>query len=277
MLPKIRRPRAGLAPRWSGAAAALGALLLLALPARAQTAGERARDRGGLGETHLILNYACKPENRVEFRRYMETTGVDQFERWKKDGVMTSYLILFSSFVNEKLPDMWIFLDFAKFVDVEKWQAVEREHPGGLSAEGLKLARPLACVYSDLGWQGGKPNPEVSKSLWMIIPYLVLTDPNKYEDFVNRYIVPQVKGWVKSGIMHTYSIFLDQNPTNSPWESLLVFEYDGMRGIALRDVVKQSQRDTLQKDPGYKHYSPIKLTIRKELQPTTFYPILPKG
>ena len=259
------------------ACAGLGVVLSGPPAATAQTVGERAKDRGGLGETHMILNYSCSPEKRVEFREYMETKGVSQFEKWKKDGVMRNYLILFSSVVNEQLPDMWVILDFEKFVDVEKWQTVERDHPGGLSPEGLALAHPKTAVYADLGWQGGTPNADPTKSVWMLIPYVELVDSAKYEDFVNQYVIPQLKGWVKSGIMPSYNIYLDQNPTNAPWHSLLVFEYDGMRGIALRDNVKQSMRDTLQSDAGYRKYSPIKTSIRKELQPTTFYPILPKG
>lgn len=259
------------------AAFALGLALLGSSRASAQTVGERAMGHGGLGETHLILNYACKPEKRVAFREFMETKGVAQFEKWKSGGVIKNYLILFSSVVNEQLPDMWVILDFEKFADVEKWQAVERDNPGGLPSEALKLGHPKTTVYSDLAWQGGAPNADRSKSIWMIIPYVELVEPAKYEDFVNQYVIPQLKGWVKSGIMPSYHIYLDQNPTNAPWHSLLVFEYDGMRGIALRDTIKQSMRDTLQADAGYKKYSLIKTSIRKELQPTTYYAILPKG
>src|SRR5258707_13621350 len=111
----------------------------------------------------------------------------------------------------------------------------------------------------------------------MMIPYLTSVSADEYADFVNRYIEPQLKGWLASGIMHSYAIHIDQNPTNVPWDSLLVFEYDGFRGVALRDVVKQAVRDRLKDDPGYKHFSPIKRDIRKELQPPTSDAILPKA
>lgn len=78
--------------------------------------------------------------------------------------------------------------------------------------------------------------------------------------------------------MPSYQIHMNQNPTNAPWHSLLVFEYDELRGISLRDIIKQTVRDRdLKDDPGYKQYSPIKQTIRKELEPTTFVVILPKN
>jgi hypothetical protein len=240
--------------------------------------GERGGNRGGEGPTHLVLTYSSSPQNRVAFREFMETKGVNQFEKWKKEGVLKNYLILFSTFVNEQLFDMWVILDFDRFADVGNWQKVERAFPGGLSAEGLALASPRTCVYTDLTWYGGKQNADLSKSMFMIIPYVTLVSVEKYEDFVNKYVIPQLKNWVKSGVMPSYQIHMNQNPTNAPWHSLLVFEYDGLRGIALRDVVKQSVRENdLKNDPGYNQYSSIKQTIRKELEPTTFVAILPKS
>ena len=250
---------------------------LLATPRASEPLqGERARGRGGEGEVHLVLTYNCPPQNRVAFRAHMATQGVARFEAWKKSGAMQGYLILFATSVNEQLADMWVILDFAKFADIGKWQAVERDFPGGLAPAGLALGSPKTCVYTDLPWSGGKPNADRAQSQFMMIPYQTLVSADEYADFMNRYVEPQLKGWVKAGIMHTYGVHLEQNPTNAPWDSLLVFEYDGLRGIALRDVVKQAVRDQeLKDDPGYKHFSPIKRTIRKELQPTTYVAILP--
>ncbi len=146
----------------------------LTATAIAQTVGERGKNRGGEGPTHLVLTYSCTPQNRVAFREFMATKGVDQFEKWKKDGVVKNYLILFSTFVNEQLFDMWVILDFDKFGDVANWQKVERDFPGGLSREALALASPRTCVYSDLVWDGGKQNADLSKSMFMIIPYITL-------------------------------------------------------------------------------------------------------
>jgi hypothetical protein len=258
-------------------AVATALIALTSTDARAQTLGERARGRGGEGEAHLVLTYSCPAQNRPALRAHMETKGVAQFEQWKKEGALKSYLILFSHFANAQLEDMWVILDFEKFADIGKWQQIERKFPGGLAAEALALGTPKTCVYTDKGWAGGKMNPDQTKSAYMMIPYQTLVSADEYADFVTRYVEPQLKGWVKAGIMHTYAVHIEQNPTNAPWDSLLVFEYDGLRGIALRDVVKQQVRDNeLKDDAGYKHFSAIKRTIRKELQPTTFDAIVPR-
>ena len=145
----------------------------------------------------------------------------------------------------------------------------------GLCVVALALGTPKTCVYTDKGWSGGKPNADQGKSAYMMIPYQTLVSADEYGDFVTRYVEPQLKGWVQAGIMHTYAVHIEQNPTNAPWDSLLVFEYDGLRGIAMRDVVKQQVRDSeLKNDPGYKHFSAIKRNIRKELQPATFDAIM---
>src|SRR4051812_10399983 len=148
------------------------AAFLLIAAAHAQgitdTVGERAENRGGEGESHLILTYKCTPQNRVAFREYMNTKGVAQFEAWKKQGVMANYLILFSTVYNETMNDMWVILDFDKFADVGKWWKVEEKFPAGLGETGLALATPKSCVYTDLPWRGGKPNADLSKSVFMI-------------------------------------------------------------------------------------------------------------
>ncbi|MDB6167451.1 MAG: hypothetical protein JWM88_315 [Verrucomicrobia bacterium] len=258
---------------------ALGATLL-ASPARAQsvaeTVGERAENRGGEGEGHLVLAYKCAPKDRAAFREHMDTKGVARFEEWKSRGTVKNYLILFSTVSNESLNDMWVILDFEKFADIAGWWKIEEKFPAGLGADGLALATPKSCVYTDLPWRGGTPNADLSQSVFMIIPYQTLVPVAKYNDFVESYVIPQLKGWVKSGLMPSYQIHMDQNPTNSPWDSLLVFEYNGIKGISLRDTLKNDVRKLLKDDAGYRKYSPIKLTIRKEDQPTTYVAILPK-
>jgi hypothetical protein len=251
-------------------------LMAMSEAVAAETVGERSRYVGGEGEAHLVLTYKTPPEKRVAFRKYMQGPGVAQFERWKKEGVLRDYKLLFSTQVNEVLPDMWAILDFAKFSDVSRWHAVERDFPGGLAPEGLALGTPKTDVYTDLVWKGGAPKADQSKSMYMMIPYITLVSIDEYHDFVNGYVIPQVTGWVKSGLMSSYQIHMDQNPTAAPWHSLLVFEYDGIRGIALRDTLKQTMRDELKDNAGYNKYKPIKTTIRDEGQPTTYEVILPR-
>lgn len=268
--------------RWLAAActllaAAFTPVLGLAQAGVAETVGERADGRGGEGAAHLVLNYRCEPANRAAFREFMETKGVGQFESWKKSGVMKDYLILFSTFSSSRTFDMWVILYFDRFADIAKWSEVERKFPGGLSAEALKLARPDGTVYTDIPWIGGKRKADLAKSVFMLIPYRTLVPVKQYEEYTNAYVIPQLKGWVNSTLMPSYEIHQNINPTNAPWDILMVFEYEGYRGIALRDSIKNETRKGLLKDEGYMKFSPIKLNFRKEDEPTTYVAILPKS
>ena len=242
----------------------------------AETVGERAEGRGGEGVAHLVLNYRCAPANRAAFREFMDTKGVDQFEAWKKAGVMKDYLILFSTLSSSRTFDMWVTLYFERFADIGKWFEVEKKFPGGLSAEGLKLATPDGSVFTDIPWAGGKRKEDLAKSVFMIIPYRTLVPVSQYDEYTNAYVIPQLNGWVKSTLMPSYEVHQNINPTNAPWDILMVFEYDGLRGIALRDTVKNEVRKELLNDEGYRKYSPIKLNFRKEDEPTTYVAILPR-
>jgi hypothetical protein len=256
-------------------AAALAPVLGLAQAGVADTVGERAVGRGGEGAAHLVLNYRCDPANRAAFRAHMETKGVSQFEAWKKSGVMKDYLILFSTFSSSRTFDMWVILYFDRFADIAKWSEVERKFPGGLSAEALQLGRPDGTVYTDVPWIGGQHKADLAKSVFILIPYRTLVPVKQYEEYTNAYVIPQLKGWVKSTLMPSYEIHQNINPTNAPWDILMVFEYDGYRGIALRDAIKNETRKGLLKDEGYMKFSPIKLNFRKEDEPTTYVAILP--
>jgi hypothetical protein len=85
-----------------------------------------------------------------------------------------------------------------------------------------------------------------------------------------------VKGWRDSGVLLSYGLYTNQNPPSAPWHTVYVYEYAGMKGIALRDVVKNSTRAAIKDQPGYKHYTEIKQTIRMEQEPATYVAILPK-
>ena len=266
--------------RWAFLALALVALPFHPASLNAQTNSardERHGESGGEGPAHLVLTYKCPPANRAAFRAFMETQGVAQFEQWKRSGGVKNYLILFSSFVNEQLADMWVVLDFEKFVDIAKWQEIERQFPGGLSPAGLALATPRTCVYTDMNWADGQSGHDISKSVFMIIPYSSLTDVGIYFDFIDKYVMPQLKGWRESGILLSYGLYTDQNPPTAPWHTVFVYEYAGMKGIALRDVLKTATRAALKDQPAYAHYSDIKQTIRKEQEPATYVAILPPG
>src|SRR5438093_13718121 len=75
----------------SGAAFALAGLLCtygLRAQGITDTVGERAENRGGEGETHLVLTYKCAPQTRAAFRAFMNLKGGAHFAACKQQGAL---------------------------------------------------------------------------------------------------------------------------------------------------------------------------------------------
>src|SRR5688500_19007713 len=139
------------------ASRAVGAAMLALVLAPAAPAQEK-----GEGPATLFLSYKCDPAKRAAFRAHMAGPGLAQFEKWKRDGAYKDYLVLFSSYVNRRELDMLVRLDFDRYVDTEKWKAIERTTPGGLSAAGLALCTPDYAYLADLTWEGRSPTRDLA-------------------------------------------------------------------------------------------------------------------
>jgi len=56
------------------------------------------------GPVSLIVFYKCKPEARADFYKYLTSTGVSQFEKWKKQGSMRTTCCSFNQYTDK---DAW--------------------------------------------------------------------------------------------------------------------------------------------------------------------------
>ncbi len=234
----------------------------------------------GEGPASLFITYQCKAENKAAFRAHMASAGVNQLEKWKKDGVYRDYLVAFSSFVNTgpTAPDMLVRLDFAKYVDIAKWKEIERTMPSGLTAEALKLCSPMTSYLADLAWEGGpSPKRDLAKAVYLWIPYHLEKNVSKgeYKKYFETYVKPQNDGWLKEGALSWWGVYLNQHNTGSPWDIIFLYEYSDMVGLARRDNVKESVRAKLRNDPAWKAASDNKQSLRIEDQVIIMDPILP--
>jgi hypothetical protein len=258
----------------SSLAAALAAIaLVVSAPcAHAQEFGE--------GAASLIITYQCSPDRKAAFRAHMSGAGVEQFEKWKKEGVYKDYLVLFSSYVNagETAPDMMVRLDFAKYVDTAKWKAVEKTMPAGMSGEALKLCTPVTSYLADLIYKGGpSKNRDLSKAVYLWIPYHLEKGVGKptYKKYFEIYVKPQNDGWLADGALSWWGVYFNQHNTGKPWDMLFLYEYTDIVGLARRDNVKEEVRAKLKNDPVWKKVSDEKQSYRWEDQVIIMDPILP--
>ncbi len=241
--------------------AVLAIFTMTALSLRAGPA--RAQDQGA-GPATLVLSYKATPATRTSLHDHMDTKGVAQFEKWKKEGIFADYQILFSSYVNSTTWDMLIVLSFDKYADQARWKDIERKMPGGLGAEALMLGSPVTSYLADLTFLGAAPKPEPGKPVYFVIPYTYLVGRADYKTYVEAYVLPQTRGWVKAGVVTSYKIFLNQNETGDPWDALFILEYRDLGALALRRETIAKVRAVLSQDPGWKKIADNKQEVRKE-------------
>lgn len=223
------------------------------------------------GTTHLFITYRCTPANRPAFLHGLESEGIKRFDEWKKSGVITDYTLMFNQFVDANTWDAMIMVKFERYAMTEGWRKQERDNPGGLTPELLKLATPYTSYVADLFRSNGTPGDR-SKSIFVVIPY-EYRSRGEYTNYILSYGVPQFDGWIREKAISNYGIFLNNHSPGKPWDVLLVFEYNGIEGLARRDIVKQKVRDELANDPSWKLLSDTKLDFRTEYEVVMASPV----
>jgi hypothetical protein len=241
----------------------LAALLAIASPA---ANGADPRDSGPLA---IVITYHATPANRAAFRKAMEETEAAQFQRWKDEGVLQSARLLVNRYVDSVGWDAMAILTFARYPDLERWNAIERASPAGLSPRALALTSAIETAPGDLMREAGKDSPASGKgsSVFLVIPYEYLVPVNDYLAYLDGYTVPQMDGWMDEGVLARYGIFLARYPAGRPWQSLLILEYKDDAALGARDATTAKVRNRLKDNPKWKAISDAKKNVRNEKAP----------
>jgi hypothetical protein len=228
-----------------------------------ETADTKERDTG---PRNLVITYRSTPAKRVAFRQYMLRTGLGRFEKWKKDGMLQDYRILFNRYVDADTWDMMAILFFPDYAHVDRWRDVEVESPGGLTEEGLGLTTPVNTYSMDLIWHGDSSAKSIrGKTVFFVIPYDYYPHTiEEYVKYVNTYVIPQIDGWMRENIMATYRIFLNRYSTSRPWKSLFILEYRDAQSFGARERTMAKVRAALKDNPAWKSLSDTKQSMRVE-------------
>jgi hypothetical protein len=231
------------------------AFLPLAMPAAAQ-------DELNDGPKSLVISYRASAEHRVTFRRYLATNLAPRLRAMKAKGQIADFRIFYSWYRQPAVWDGLVILRFPTFAAVSGWNALERSEPGGLDAPGLALADPVTSYSSDLTWSR---NPDDLKDgeVYYVIPYEYRNE-GEYRDYVKGYVLPQFDGWIETGALSGYEIYMNRYGTGSPWDSLFIQHYRGMAAFGKRQQITASVRDKLRGDSAWKAWSDKKAGIRSE-------------
>jgi hypothetical protein len=219
------------------------------------------------GPQSLVIAYRCNPDQRANLRNQMVRGGVARFEGWKTRGILKDYHILFNRYLDSETYDMVALLEFAKYSDVARWQEIEREYPGGLGEQTLKLI--TASVTSPVDAVRAKSaatRPERGRSVYFLIPYDYLISTGEYIQYLDGYVIPQMNGWIGENVLAAYTLEIGRYATSRPWSALFVLEYRDADAFGMREATVDKVREGLRKDPAWKALSDNKQKVRIEKQ-----------
>ena len=220
------------------------------------------------GPTSILIAYRSEPANRPAFRTYLQKDLAARLVKLQSAGVLGSYQILFNPFTTADTWDALCILRFASYAETQRWKQIERTLPGGLNAAGLRLAKPINTYSADLPWEAeiNAPGPE-EEGVYYVIPY-EYSSADQYRKYVDAYVMPQVAGWMREGVLVGYRIFMNRYQAGRPWDSLFVLRYRNLESFGRREEIVAKVRLGLQDNPEWKQLNAIKQTIRTESENT---------
>lgn len=231
------------------------ALALMATCAAPALAAER-------NDPSLVIALYAKPADRAALRSALEAGQAERLRRWKADGVLAHYRLMFTRYADSGMWDAMEQLTFADTAALARWTAIERQSPAGLDAHALALVQsiettPATLVRGDTG--NASADPAV-----LVIPYQSLVPPAEYLHYLDGYTVPQFRGWMREGILQSYDIVTSLYPAGRPWNAMIMLRYRDDAALARRDAVVARVRAQLALDPAWKAISDNKKAIRNE-------------
>ena len=217
------------------------------------------------GPKSLIITYNVAPADRVAFRKSIETTVAEQFQKWKEQGVVESYHLFFNRITETDTWDLVTLVTFARYTDIAKWNDIEKTSPGGLPIDVAKLTTAIRTTSMDLTRSGAVPKKGKGKSVFKLIPYSYNPDTPTYVAYLDTYVIPQVKGWQEEGVLASYGIFIARYQTERPWTVMFVYEYNDEESLGKREATMAKVRARLKdSNPEWNAASDKKLDIRTE-------------
>ena len=220
------------------------------------------------GPRSLLIALTCKPADRPALRRAILTAAASRFSGLAKEGTLRSYRVLFNRFVDTDTWDALILLEFDSDSGPEKWADLEALAPAGLDPEAAKLITAGVTYQADVVSHQQSPAQAGSgKHVYMVIPYTI--DPNSPDDYVKYaegYVVPQLQGWMKEGVLSRWDLFVSRYAAARPWQAALVLEYRDQAALGQRDAVVAKVRSELAQNAEWKAISDNKHKMRTELR-----------
>ena len=216
----------------AGVALALGILFCAAVRA--------ADSPPGAGAPTLIISLYAKPAARAALRSALVSMQARALDRWRAEGLLSGYRLLFSRYADRDSWDAMEVLDFPSDAALAAWRKVERTAPGGLQPRVLGEIESLETAVTDRARSGGAST--ASDPAILVIPYQALVPAGEYLRYLDGYTLPQLRGWIAAGALDGFDIVICRYPADRRWNALLLLRYRDDAALARRDAVVPSVR-----------------------------------
>jgi hypothetical protein len=241
--------------------AAVGALAVLSiLPAAESFAASYAHTvPAAQPQNAVVITYRGTAASRPLLRREALQVLVPRLDRWRRDGTLAGYRLLFNSFPDRSTWDLLAILTFEDFDGIEKWRDVERSSPGGLTPQALQVFAPSAEYLMDIVGQSQAASAGGRPGVFLVIPYVFSPTPlQRYLQYAHGYILPETEGWMRHGNISSYGLYVNRFYPDEPVQSLLLLEYKDFDALSHREAVVEQTRKDLSADPAWRSWSEAK-------------------
>lgn len=207
----------------------------------------------------VVITYRSTVASRPSLRREVLQVLQPRFEKWRRDGTVAGYRVLFNSFPDGGTWDLLAILTFKDFDGIETWRNVERSSPGGLRAQELRVLAPSDEYLMDVIGQSQAADTNARPGVFLVIPYVFSPTPlQRYLQYAHGYILPETEGWMRHGNVSGYGLYVNRFYPDEPVQSLLVVEYKDFDALSHREAVVEQTRKELSADAAWRSWSEAK-------------------
>ncbi len=173
---------------------------------------------------------------------------------WRQTGLIADAFLLKNVQSKESGFTSVAVLQFPDEAAVERWQTK------GAPAIG----QGLIAIRVDTLARGETFPRDSTKAIFMVSEYDVAASPEKYKEYVQHHLVPEMEGSRTSRVLTSYFLFAARDRTSAPWHSLQVLEYRDSVALERRDEVATEVRKALASGAASKPSSNISQSVSKE-------------
>jgi hypothetical protein len=214
----------------------------------------------------ITVAYSAPAAQRARLQAELQGGGAARLRQWRSEGTIAGFRILFNQFADSDLWDAMLLVEFSDEGPGTRWFAAQNKYPSALDPKVYEALSAVHTTPLELVRRGSVA-PTPANPVIMAIPYQVMVSAGDYEAYADGYVIPQLEGWMREGILGAYSLWGARFPAGRQWTHLLLLDYRDEQALGHRDEVVAKVRGQLKSDPRWQAISESKHKIREERQP----------